>query len=212
MDLDPKQQAFWRFLSLTVYNIHIESAQTHPDLRRLVVLINTLDVNIERSAISRSSNNKLEVAMLERRGHDHKRSSTGRDDVIEYRAYGTAGDVDDRQGLRKTESLVGPKDSTQSGPRTGRACRLLKHRHTGDNTAWQAYKVEEEEEENEGEEDEVDEDEDEEGEEDRNNDCEPVKAIDIRQAARKGYYWREEKAACCDILKGDMPEARELCF
>jgi hypothetical protein len=220
MDLNPKQQAFWRFLSLTVYNIHIESNRANPNLRRLVILINTLDANIGRNAGSRSPDNNLEVTTLECKGQDHKRTSTERDDIKNDTKGDEADDFDGHQDLREAESPNGGNDPFQSDSDTGQAYRLPKHRHTGDNTTWQAYRgscatyaapranqltdivpacfalpsIAEDD------------------EEDRSNDYGPVEAIDVGQATVKYYHWTKEKAACCCVSVEDVSEAGELYF
>ncbi|KAF3030336.1 hypothetical protein E8E12_001048, partial [Didymella heteroderae] len=51
MDLNPNEQIFWRFLSLTAYNIQVESARIDPDLRRLVGLVNTFSANVAHSTV-----------------------------------------------------------------------------------------------------------------------------------------------------------------
>lgn len=218
MDLDPEQQAFWRFLSLTAYNIHVQSTRAKSDLRRLVVLINTLDANIARSAGSRLFNNNFEVPTLERKGQDHKPSSTGRDDVNEIK-YDEADDFDNYQGSCEAESLDGANEISQSDSNTGQACLVTKHCHTGDNMTWQAYRgscatcaapranqltnvvpawfdlpliAEEDEEVN-------------------SNDHGPVGAIDTKTATEKYDYWKKQKSACCYVSIADISEV-ESCF
>lgn len=219
MDLNPKQEAFWRFLSLTAYNIHIESTRANSDLRRLVILINTLDANIERSAGSRSFDNNLEVTTLECKDQDHKRSSAGRYDVNKNTKYDEADDFDDHQRLREAESPNGANDPSQSDSNTGQTCRSTKHRHTGDNTTWQAYRgscatcpapranqltdivpaffdlppIAED------------------NEEDNSNDHGPVEAIDVERAAEKCYYWNKGKATCYYVSIEDVSEVGD-CF
>jgi hypothetical protein len=137
MDQNPKEQAVWHFLTLTVFKIHTESTQTDPDLRRLVVLINALNANIGRRAKSESLDNHPEVTVPNSKGNDRQHSSDGRGD---FDNTDDCNDCDYSQESRNSSNPNKPNNLLQTSSRAGEPRQVLEHHHTGDNMTWQAYK------------------------------------------------------------------------
>jgi hypothetical protein len=134
---EPKEQAVWNFLTLTVFNIHTESTQTDPDLRRLVVLINALHANIGRKTHPEPLDNHPEVTLLKFKGSDRQHSPDGRGDFDN--TYDCS-DCDFSQDSRDSSNSNRPKHLLQTRLREGEPCQVPEHHHTGDNMTWQAYR------------------------------------------------------------------------
>jgi hypothetical protein len=137
MDQNPKEQAVWNFLTLTVFKIHTESARTDPDLQRLVILINALHANIGRRANSEPPDNHPEVTAPICKGNERQRSSDGRGD---FDNTNDCNDCDYPQDSRDTSNPNRPNNLLQTSSPADEPRQVLEHHHTGDNMTWQAYR------------------------------------------------------------------------
>lgn len=131
--MSSNKSTIWRLLSFTTFKIRTESSRADPDLRRIITLTNTLDVNLHRLDLLEEDPRALLLQSKAETGDQFSDNAMSADDPNSSECSNSSRVATDPDHLSKSDDGQDLyNDDPHSYPFTGQASDKLAILHAGD--------------------------------------------------------------------------------